>query len=142
MTEFIRTLFISGAGDTVLWASFILRLGLGLGLITHGYPKLFKTFGQFSGYVASLKWPAPKLFAALAGLIEFAGPLLLIVGLFTKGTSLVIALYFVLVILSAHRGQKFQGGSELAYLYLIGAFALWAMNDSGVWALDSFLFVR
>lgn len=142
MTEFFRALFVSGAGDTVLWAPFVLRLGLGLGLITHGYPKLFKTFGQFSGYVASLKWPAPKLFAVLAGVVEFLGPILLIVGLFTKGTALLIAAYFVLVILSAHKGQKFQDGWERAYLYLIGAFALWAMNDSGVWALDSFLFVR
>ena len=142
MTEFIRTLFVSGAGDTALWAPFILRLGLGLGLITHGYPKLFKTFGQFSGYVASLKWPAPKLFAALAGLIEFIGPLLLIVGLFTKGAALITALYFILMIFSAHKGQKFQGGWELSYLYLIGVLGLWAMNDSGVWALDSFLFAR
>lgn len=142
MTEFIRTLFVSGAGDTVLWAPFILRLALGFGLITHGYPKLFKTFGQFSDYVASLKWPAPKLFAVLAGVIEFVGPLLVIVGLFTKGTALIITVYFVLVILSAHKGQKFQGGWELSYLYLAGAFALWAMNDAGVWALDSFLFVR
>lgn len=142
MTDFIRTLFIPGAGDTALWAPFVLRLGLGLGLLTHGYPKLFKTFGQFSGYVATLKLPAPKLFAALAGLVEFVGPLLLVVGLFTKAASLSIAVYFLLVILIAHKGHKFQAGWELPYLYLSGALGLWAMNDSGVWALDSFLFVR
>lgn len=134
--EFFKTLFTGGVGNTEVWAPFVLRVGLGLALLSHGYPKLFKNFGQFSGYVGSLKWPAPKLFAVLAGLIEFGGGLLLIVGLFTKGVALIVALYFLLVILSAHRGQKFQQGWELAYLYLVGMLALWAINSSGAWALE------
>ncbi|GEM_PF-6487132 len=140
--EWLQSLFVTGAGDTEMWAAFILRLGLGLALITHGYPKLFKTFGQFSGYVASLKCPAPKVFAALAGIVEFFGALFLIFGLFTKGAALVIAVYFVLVIFAAHRGQKFQGGWELAYMYLLGALTLWAMNDGGLFALENMIWGR
>lgn len=142
MTDMLKTLFTSGAGNTEMWAPLLLRLGLGIALITHGYPKLFKTFGQFSGYVASLKWPAPKLFAVLAGLVEFGGSLLLILGLFTKGAALVIAVYFFLVILSAHRNQKFQGGWELAYMYLLGALTLWAMNDGGLFAFENMIWGR
>lgn len=137
--EFLRTLLVAGVGDAELWAPWILRVGLGLGLLTHGYPKLFKNFTQFSGYVATLKWPVPKLFALLAGVVELGGGLLLILGLLTKPTALVGAVYFLLVILTAHRSQKFQSGWELAYLYLVGLLTLWAVNDSGVWALDSVL---
>lgn len=135
--DFLRTLLVSGVGDVEAWAPLILRVGLGLALVSHGYPKLFKTFGQFSGYVGSLKWPAPKLFALLAGLIEFAGGILLVVGLLVKPVALVAALYFLLVILTAHKGQKFQSGWELAYLYLLGTLTLWALNTAGPWALSS-----
>ena len=135
--ELLRTLFIQGVGDTEMWASLILRVGLGLALISHGYPKLFKTFGQFSGYVASLKWPAPKLFALLAGLTEFAGGILLALGLWTKPVALIVAVYFLLTILTAHKGQKFQSGWELAFMYLLTALTLWALNSSGIWALGS-----
>lgn len=135
--EWFRTLFIGGVGDTEVWAPLILRLGLGVALLIHGYPKLFKTFGQFSGYVASLKWPAPKLVALLAGVIEFLGGLLILIGLLVKPASLIVAIYFILVILSAHRGQKFVSGWELPFWYLVGALTLWAMNDPGILALDS-----
>lgn len=133
-------LFTVGWSDTEMWAPLILRIGLGIALLTHGYPKLFKTFGQFSGYVASLKWPSPKLFALLAGVVEFFGALFLILGLFTKAAALVVAVYFLLVILTAHRGQKFQGGWELAFIYLVGMLTLWAIGDTGPWALQNIVF--
>ena len=136
--ELFNTLFVSGIGDTEMWGAFILRLGFGIALMVHGYPKLFKNFGQFSGYVTSLKWPVPKLFALLAGITELFGGLLLIVGVLTKPVSLVVAFYFVLVMLSAHRGQKFVGGWELPFLYFVAALALWALNDPGVFALWTF----
>src|SRR3989338_118886 len=134
--EFIRTLFVVGVGDTELWAPFIVRVGLGLAMLTHGYPKLFKNFGQFSGYVASLKWPAPKLFAALAAIAEFGGGLALVVGFMVKPVALLLAIYMALVILSAHKGQKFSAW-ELAFLYFIAFLALWAMNHPGIFALDN-----
>ena len=142
MTELLQTLFSSGVGDTEVWAPLILRLGFGLGLVAHGYPKLFKTFGNFSGYVASLKWPVPKLFAVLAGITEFLGGLFLAAGLLVKPVALIVAIYFVLVILTAHRGQKFQSGWELPYLYLVGMLGLWAMNSSGALSIESVLFGR
>lgn len=142
MTDFLHTLFTAGVGDTEVWAPLILRVALGIGLIVHGYPKLFKTFGQFTGYVASLKWPAPKLFAVFAGITEFGGGLLLVAGLCVKPIALIVAVYFLLVILTAHRAQKFVGGWELPYLYLIGVAALWAMNSPGALALETIIFNR
>ncbi len=140
MIEIWNTLFTAGQGISTEWAPVILRVGLGLALLTHGYPKLFKNFGQFSGYVASLKFPAPKLFALAAGLFEFVGALLLILGLLVHPVALLLAGYFIIVILSAHRGQKFQQGWELAFLYLVGLLALWAMKESGFWALLNIFF--
>ena len=133
--DFLQTLFTSGMGNTEVWAPFVLRVGFGLGLLQHALPK-WKTFDQFKGYVGSLKWPAPTLFAHLARLTETLGSVLLVLGLFVKPVSLGLVCYFLLVIFTAHRGQKFYGGWELAYLYLIGSLALWAMNSSGAMALN------
>ena len=134
--ELLRTLFMSGAGDTETWAPFVLRVAFGFGLLAHALPK-WKTFEQFQGYVAALKWPAPVLFAQLARLAETVGSILLIVGLLVKPTSAVLAAYFLLVILTAHRGQKFKDGWELSFLYFAGALALWTMNGAGVLALGT-----
>ncbi|MDO8505379.1 MAG: DoxX family protein [bacterium] len=134
--DFFQTLFTPGMGNTEVWAPFVLRLGFGLGLLAHAVPK-FKTFEQFSGYVASLKVPAPKLSAVFAVSIEFFGGLFFIAGLLVKPVAILVAVYFAIVIFTAHRGQKFDKGWELAYLYLVGALALWAINSSGAMALGS-----
>ncbi len=132
--DFIQTLFTPGVGNTEVWAPLVLRVGLGLGLLAHAVPK-FKTFEQFKGYVASLKLPAPKLFAVLAVCMEFFSGLFLIAGLFVKPAAILVAVYFAIVIFTAHRGHKFYNGWELAYLYLVGSLALWAMNSSGAMAI-------
>lgn len=132
--DFLQTLFTPGIGNTEVWAPFILRVGLGLGLLQHALPK-WKTFDQFKGYVVSLKFPAPTLFAHLARLTETLGSVLLVLGIGVKAVSLGLVLYFLIVIFTAHRGQKFYGGWELPYLYLLGALSLWAMNSSGALAI-------
>lgn len=140
--DILRFLLVPGSGDTEMWTSLVLRVGLGLGMAIHGYPKLFKTFGQFSGYVTSLKWPAPKLFAALAVVTEFFGGLFLVIGFLVKPISAVTVVYFLLVILTAHKGQKFASGWELPFMYLLAALALWTLGDSGFLALDNAVFGR
>src|SRR3989338_9823140 len=106
--ELFQILFTPGMGNTEVWAPFILRVGLGLGLLMHALPK-WKTFDQFKGYVVSLKWPAPTIFAHLARLAETLGSIFLVLGICVKSVSLGLVLYFLLVILTAHRGQKFYG---------------------------------
>lgn len=132
--DFLQAIFNTGVGDTEAWAPFILRVGLGLGLLAHALPK-WKTFEQFKGYVATLKWPAPVLFAHLARLTETVGSIFLVLGILVKPVAAVLVAYFALVIFTAHRGQKFQSGWELAYLYLVGLLGLWAMNSAGAIAL-------
>lgn len=139
MMDFLRTIFVGGVGDTEVWAPLILRVALGLGLLVHGVPKL-KTFAQFTGYVASLKWPVAKLFATLAVVAEVGGGVLLMLGLFIKPTAAILALYFLFVILTAHRKQGFVRGWELPFLYFVGVLALWALNSSGAVALSSVFF--
>lgn len=136
--EFLRTLFVLGVGETELWAPFVLRVAWGFGLLAHGLPK-WKNYQQFSGYVTSLKWPLPKLFARLAMFAETVGGVLLILGLFVKPVAAILVIYYLLVILTAHRGQKFVDGWELPFLYFAAALALWVLNDPGVFALDSLL---
>jgi putative oxidoreductase len=75
------------------WGLFIVRLGMAVTLIPAGYLKWFR-FGVFTG-VATLfgtKYglPVPQAFAVAAGLIEFVGGILLVIGLFTRWVGLLV----------------------------------------------------
>ena len=70
-------------------ALLLLRLGLGIIFVFHGYPKLFTHTRETMQGFAHMGFPA--YFAYLAGVFEFFGGLLLIVGLFTRIAGLLLA---------------------------------------------------
>src|ERR1700720_4440880 len=70
-------------------ALLLLRLGLGIIFVSHGYPKLFTHLDQTTeGFV---KMGFPAYFAYIAGVLEFFGGILLILGLFTRIAGLLLA---------------------------------------------------
>src|SRR5690625_3369809 len=91
------------AAPTVVDAGLlILRVGLGLTLaFAHGWGKIPPADG-FVGMVGGLGFPAPTLFAWLAGLAEFAGGLLLAIGLLTRSAAIFVTAHFLFVVLHAH----------------------------------------
>lgn len=102
-------------GDIGLLA---LRVMGGLGIATHGYGKLF-TEGRMDGFVetvAGMGFPLPVLFAWLAALSEFAGGILLAVGLATRYTAFLIFGTMTVAAFVAHAGDPFAG-REMALLY-------------------------
>lgn len=122
----------------------VLRLFVGIPLATHGAQKLFGWFGGYGlkgtgGFFESIGFRPGVSFAALAGLSELGGGLLLAVGLLSPfGAAAVLAAMLVATI-SVHWKNGFYGqnnGYELAYLYGLVAVVL-AITGSGKFALDS-----
>src|SRR5690625_5834558 len=112
------------AAPTVVDAGLlILRVGLGLTLaFAHGWGKIPPADG-FIGMVGGLGFPAPTLFAWLAGLAEFVGGLLLAIGLLTRPAAIFVTVPFLFVVLLSPAGDTF-GQRELSLIFLIGAFSL------------------
>lgn len=70
-------------------ALLLLRWGLAIVFILHGFPKLFGHTEQFVQGFAKMGFPG--YFAYIAGVVEFFGGCLLVVGLFTRIAGLLLA---------------------------------------------------
>jgi putative oxidoreductase len=125
-------------------ALLVLRLVVGLGIASHGAQKLFGWFGGYGlagtgSFLESLGFRPGKFFAAVAGLAELGGGLLLVLGLGGPiGPMVLIATMLVASI--AHKGFFAPQGFELALLYGALAFAL-AFTGFGLYSLDRALAV-
>src|SRR5512135_1192075 len=98
----------------------VLRLVVGLTMAAHGGQKLFGWFGGYGlsgtgGFLESLGFRPGRVHAALAGLAELGGGLLLALGLLTPlGSALVLAV-MVVAVGSVHLPKGFfvsDGGAE------------------------------
>lgn len=116
-------------------ALFRVFVGLSL-MLAHGSGKIPVSEG-FIEHIGSLGFPNPTLFAWAAALAEYAGALLLAIGLFTRPASLLIAITMFTAGFVNHAGDPF-GVAEKAYLYLaIGL--LFTVLGSGRFGVDSML---
>ena len=88
----------------------LLRIGIGIAFMAHGYPKLF--LGGAEGLAKGLTAvgiPGGVFGAYLAGAAEFFGGMALILGLFFRPTTVIMA-FTMLVALTFHfsRGDEFK----------------------------------
>ena len=140
----------------------LLRLSVGAGLMTHGYPKLFGGPGKtphaaltkvvggnfpasverggidaFSGGLEKMGVPMPQQAAVAAALAEFGGGLALALGLKTRLAAPVVFFTMLVAIRKAHWKAGFhgQGGYEMAFLYACAAAAL-VFTGAGAYSLD------
>jgi putative oxidoreductase len=116
-----------------------LRLAVGASFMFHGYPKLsdpahaLKVFPGF-GF--------PSYFAYISGILELFGGGLLIIGLFTRGAGLLLAIEMGLVLghtILPKSGIYAFPEYELPLLLGAAALAL-ATTGAGVIAFDAFTF--
>jgi putative oxidoreductase len=117
----------------------LLRLGVGIIFIYHGYPKLFGDTQKFLD--AFLKMGFPPYFVYIAGIVEFFGGCLLIAGLFTRVAGLLMAGMMAVAIWKVHLGKGILAVSEYEFplALAVGAFAL-VTTGAGAASLDYLLF--
>jgi putative oxidoreductase len=121
-------------------ALLLLRAGLGIIFIFHGYPKLFThTRDAMQSFV---HMGFPGYFVYLAGVIEFFGGFLLIVGLFTRVAGLLLFIEMAVALVKVH-GLFANPMAVDAYQFplamAVGAFTL-ATVGAGVVSLDQAVF--
>jgi putative oxidoreductase len=114
-----------------------LRVVAGLLLaFLHGIGKIPPQEG-FVGWVGQMGFPAPLLFAWLAGLAELAGGVLIALGLLTRPVALVVTIHFAVVVMIAHAGDTLAE-RELAILFGVIALAL-ALTGPGRYSVDELI---
>ena len=121
------------------WGLLIIRLALGAVFLMHGAQKLFEftipgTVESFGAMCA----PLPEITAPLVAVLEFAGGILLILGLLTRLVALLLAVDMVVALVLVHAAAGFwvaEGGYE--FVAVLGAAALGiALTGAGSLSLD------
>lgn len=106
----------------------VLRLSVGILLLMHGLFKLMHGIAGISALVQANGWPVWIAYGVFIG--EIIAPALLILGLLTRASAVVIVLNMLIAVYLAHSHQLFHltksGGwlLELQGLYLFGALAI------------------
>jgi putative oxidoreductase len=133
--------------STSIWdrVLIILRFGIGVTFIFHGYPKLLPSGpGGFAGFLHSLGFPAPLFFAWVVSIVEFFGGIAMILGFLVRyvGALMVIEMIVTTVRVKLRAGVGFISpkgtGWELDFLLLIIALTL-ALVGAGPLSLDAAL---
>jgi len=109
---------------------FVFRVLVGLMFAIHGAQKLFGAFGGNKAELFSLM--------GLAGIIEFFGGLMILVGLWVSLASFFSALQMLVAYFMAHSGQGLNplaNGGEKAVLYFAAFLVLLAFG-AGKWGFD------
>src|SRR5690606_12351731 len=122
---------------SVDWPMLPLRIMAGLGMATHGYPKIFEDgrFEKFVTGVEALGFPLPFLFAGAAALTELVGGLLLALGLFTRPAAAFIFMTMVVAVFGQHWDDPFSR-KEMGLLYMSMAL-FFAWYGAGRFSLDA-----
>ena len=111
MIDFVRKHLVDLG---MLW----LRVLTGLGIMTHGYRKIFSgNMDGFANGVADLVFPLPEFFAWLAALSEFAGGWMLVLGLGTRIAAVFLMGTMFVAAFLQHAGDSF-GAREKSLMYL------------------------
>lgn len=126
---------MSADRQTGLGIVAVLRVGAGLLFMQHGVQKLFGLMGGFGGPGHTA--PMMSRFG-VAGVLEFFGGLLIVVGLFTRPVAAVLVLEMIVAFTTAHMprgGWPVENLGELALLYAL-IFALLAVLGPGPFSVD------
>lgn len=127
----------SRATDTGL---LVLRVGAGLTMaLAHGLGKIPPSEG-FIEATGGMGFPFPVVFAWAAALSEFAGGLLIALGLLTRPAAVMLAATMAVARIGAHGSDPF-GDGELALVYFLIAVAI-AFIGAGRFSLDRILWRR
>lgn len=103
------------------WGQLLLRVGVGVIFIVHGWPKI-KNPSKFAGWLGTVKvWPS-MFWALVVAVVEFFGGIALVAGFWVPIVALLMAINMVVAIVLVKR--KFVGGWEFDFILLLTALAL------------------
>jgi putative oxidoreductase len=110
------------------WGALILRIVLGVAMIYHGYDKVvpkggfhggnaFSALEHHSHYVASLG--LPYWLGIVSALTEFAGGILILIGLFTRFAAFLISINMLVALAMVNRHHGYSGSEYSLALFAI-----------------------
>jgi putative oxidoreductase len=123
------------------WGAFLLRLILGIAMVSHGYSKVipphlhgntFVALDHHSHFVASLG--LPYWLGYVSALTEFVGGILILFGLFTRFAAFMIACNMLVAVLMVTRRHGYSGSEYALSLFVIALMLLF--TGAGALALD------
>jgi putative oxidoreductase len=130
--------------DPLVWP--ILRVTAGLLLVPHGCQKLFGWFGgrglaATGQYFASLGFEPGYLFATLIALLEFAGGLMLAVGLLTRPVAAAVVVFMAVAVVEIHWPNGiFWTDKGFEYPLMWGVLALaFVIRGGGRYSMDALI---
>ena len=112
----------------------VLRIWVGSLFWMHGMQKLFGVLGREEAVEFGTR-------LGTAGLIEFFGGILIVLGLFTRPVAIILALEMVAAYYLSHFPRAFwpiMNGGERALLYM-AVFAFLAANGPGAFSVDGLI---
>lgn len=121
------------------YAPLVLRLVTGLVFFMHGWQKLETGVPGITGFMASLGFPIPAVFAVLLIAAELVGGAFLILGVFTRLSAKVLAVVALVGLITVHLPNGFfanEGGYEFILLLLAACVSL-AFSGAGRFSLDA-----
>lgn len=119
-------------------ALLLVRLATGAVLVDAGYRKLF--VAGVEGATAQFRewgYPLPQVVGPAIGLFELVGGLALIAGLFSRYVGGLVAIQFLVAILTVSMERGFQP-SRLPIMLMVAGLVL-ATSGGGAWTLERLL---
>lgn len=126
------------------WEAFtllLLRCGLAVVFIYHGYPKLFGSTERFVESFQAIGLPAYVVY--VAGAIEFVGGVALALGLFTPVAGLLLLLDMAAAMWKYNLNEGIYAVREYELPLILGLASLAvAATGGGPYSLDRLIFLR
>lgn len=110
------------SAGTVNAAMLLLRLGLGILMMYHGYDKLVH-FGEYQDKFMNFLGLGKTISLALAVFAEFFCSLFLVLGLFTRLATIPLIILTGVIIFKVNHGKVFEDAENVP-LYLLGYLVL------------------
>lgn len=137
----MRILALSPMDRLAEFAPLVVRVIVGLIMAAHGLQKLLAGPANFGAFLAQLGVPAPTLMGYVVTLVELGGGILLIIGLFSRLSALLLTIDLVVAIVLVKVDVGFlspQGGGAGAELNLalIAGFMVILLAGAGRISLD------
>ena len=127
MRRLLSTKYSAGAFST---AMLLLRLGIGILMMAHGYDKLLH-FSKIQDTFLNFLGMGSTISLVMVVFAEFFCSLFLILGLFTRLSAIPLIIATCVMVFKAHHSDIF-GDGEHASLYLISYLVILFVGQSGL----------